>query len=385
MSDRKIRVLIFITRLELGGAQKKQLYFMRHLSREKFDVSLLAGSGGMLDAEARQIPGARVFLWDSVRHQIHPFWDLWAVFKLARFLKKESIDVVYTHSSKAGVIGRLAARLAGVKVVHHYHGFAFHERQNLILRAFYVAVEKFAAGCADLLLCDAHENIQKALANGIGRPEQFQVLRCGIDTQELLRIPADSAGLRQEFQIPASAPVVGTVGNFKSQKSPMDLLRVAETVISRRPDTFFFLAGDGPERPMLESRIAQSSHPRQIILAGWRRDIASVYQLMDVFYLMSLWEGLPTVLSEAKWFGVPVVATAVDGTKEAIEDGVTGFLVPPGAVDLASDRIISLLTNPDIRRSVGSTAKSKLFPEYDLKNTLPNLEHILLRVSSRQS
>ncbi|MBI4179110.1 glycosyltransferase [bacterium] len=377
MTVRRLRVLIFITKLELGGAQRKQIYFTRHLPHDQFDVRLLAGSGGMLDSEAREQTGGRVILWDSVKHRISPFWDITSVFKLVRFLKRESIDLLYTHSSKAGVIGRIAGALAGVKVIHHYHGFAFHDRQNPILRAFYVAVESFASRFADLHLADSRQNIQKALKNGIGRADRFEVLRCGIDVEELTREPPDPAWLRQQLGIPPGAPVVGTVGNFKPQKSPLDLARVAVAVRARRPDVWFVLAGDGPLRPDVERFLRQTGHANAVLLPGWRRDLASLYSLMDVFYLMSLWEGLPTVVSEAKWFGVPVVATAVDGTVEVIEDGVTGFLVPPAGVPAAADRILALLSDADLRKSITASARANLLPEYDLRSAVPNLSGVM--------
>ena len=172
MSRRKYRVLHLITRLELGGAQQNTLYCTANHDRALFDVELIAGAGGHLDDEARAIADARVQIVPWLRHEVDPWRDLGALFRLRSYMAANDIDVVHTHSSKAGILGRLAAHLAGVPlVVHTVHGWSFNDTQSVLRRRAYVALERLAATVTDRIVVVASKNREKGLCLGIGRPD----------------------------------------------------------------------------------------------------------------------------------------------------------------------------------------------------------------------
>jgi len=185
---RKHRVLHLITLLELGGAQQNTLYSVRHHDRSRFDVELIAGLGAHLDDEARSIPDAKIQLVPWFKHPIRPWADMRAVFRLRDYFRSARIDVVHTHSSKAGILGRFAAHLAGVPaIVHTVHGWSFNPTQTWLRRRVYGSLERVVATMTDRMLVVAEGHIDAGVREGIGRRRQYSVLRSGIDIEQFAR------------------------------------------------------------------------------------------------------------------------------------------------------------------------------------------------------
>ncbi len=345
--DNRIRIAHVITRLELGGAQQVALHTLRGLDPERYERHLIAGLGGLLDEEARALAGVQVELWPSLKHPVHPWWDLVALFKLARWLRRRRVDIVHTHSSKAGIVGRLAARLARTPVVvHTVHGWPFHERQSAWVRGLYVWLERLAAARTTRLIAVSQATRDKGLRHRIGRPEQYEVVYPGSDLAAFRpATPAQRQAVREEFGFPPEAKLVGLVACLKPQKAPVDFIRAAE-LITHREVARFLIVGDGEERPAVEQEIKRLGLEGRVKLAGWRRDVARLLPAFDVLALSSLWEGLPCVLAQALASGVPVVATDVEGTREAVAEGVTGRLVPAGNPEALAKALVELLADP---------------------------------------
>ncbi len=398
---RRVPVVHVITKLELGGAQQNTLYTLAHLDRHRFEPCLVAGCGGLLDEDARHLEGVSVSWVPQLLRQICPWNDLLALLAIRRRLRqiRETSGptmIVHTHSSKAGILGRWAAWLAGATVVvHTFHGFGFHPAQPGWLRRLLIRIERMTARITDGVIVVSTANQRQGTAMGLfrdgghgadrplvvnprGEPPAV-LIRSGIDFSEFRSrglidggASADETVRRQQrlamraaMGIPPDAPVVVTVACLKPQKAPMDVVAVAGRVRRRVPSAHFLIVGDGELRPQMESLVRAEGLGDRVILLGWRRDVADLLGLADLFLLTSRWEGLPRAILEAMLAGLPVVATAVDGVTDVVQDGTTGYVVPVGDLDRMADCVTELLQQPERRRHMGAAARS-LPDEFDI-------------------
>ncbi len=365
-----IRVCHVITLLELGGAQETTLYTVANL-RPPFRASLVCGAGGLLDEEAQRIPGVAPTFLPSLVRPIRPIADLRALLGLTALFRRQRPHIVHTHSSKAGILGRLAARIARVPVVvHSIHGFGFNERQPALLRSVLLALERRAARSTTHFIVVSRANLERGVALGIVAREKATLIRSGVRLDRFEAAGRDQAlrsgaGLRGELGLSRSAPLVGMIACLKPQKSPLTFVEVAARLAAEFPDAVFILAGDGDLRARVLARAAALGIGGRFHLLGWRRDVPGVMAALDVLVLTSLWEGLPKVVPEAIAAGVPVVATAVDGALDILEDGVNGFLCNPGDVEGMAERVRRLLRDPALRRELAGRARAVL-PQFDI-------------------
>ena len=294
----RAKVIHVVTRLDLGGAQQNTLYTAAHLDPARFDCLVVTGRGGTLDAEAeRAVAPARVRFLDPLVREVRPGSDLLALLELISLFSSERPDVVHTHSSKAGVLGRLAAAVAGVPVVvHTYHGFGFHDRQGWWAKRLYVWLERLCCRASDRLIFVSKANVEYARAHGLSGVDKAALIRSGVKLSEFPAAVADPAKKRAEAGIGRHRPLVVSIGNLKPQKNPGDFVAMAQKVSATVPDANFLFIGDGPLRPRLEYQIIASGLSSSLTLAGWRRDAAELLAVSDVFVMTSLWEGLPRAL-----------------------------------------------------------------------------------------
>ncbi len=381
MDSPRHRIAHVITRLELGGAQQNTLYSTAHHDRARFDVSLIAGAGGILDDEARRIPDAHVDIVPWLSHPVSPARDFRALFRLRRWLSERRIELVHTHSSKTGILGRFAARLAGVPaIVHTVHGWSFNTTQSAAKRAIYRELERHAARWTDRLVVVAAADRDKGLAHGIGHPESYTILRSGIDSRAYERPPGGRDAARARLGYGPEHVVVGTVACLKPQKAPLDFVRAAAIAHAREPRLRFVVAGDGEQRSAMERLIAERGLGDVVQLLGWRQDVAELLQALDVFLLTSVFEGLPRSVLQAMAAGVPVVATAVDGTPEVVRDGETGLLVPPRQPERAAERVLEILSDPALRNRCIAGARRVLTSEFDIRRMVRELDRLYLEL-----
>lgn len=373
MHARRARIVHLITRLDLGGAQQNTLYCVRHHDRARFEVGLWAGAGGRLDREARSIDDADVRLVPWLRHAISPARDAGAVLRLAAML--DGVDLLHTHSSKAGIVGRAAARLARVPaVVHTVHGWSFNDTQKGATRSAYVALERIAARQTDRLLCVSEADRALGLSRGIGEPSAYRILRSGIDAASYLPANGARERVRRELGCAPDTILVGSVGNLKAQKAPLDFVETARRAHARDPRLRFAFAGDGDLRPDVERAIAAAALGGVVRLLGWRDDVPALLAALDLFLLTSRFEGLPRAALQAVAAGVPVVATDTGGIAEVITSGEGGVLVPVGDVEAAVRAVVRLAADPGERRRLASGARSRLGADFDIRRMLRDLE-----------
>lgn len=346
------RVLHVITMLELGGAQRNTLDTCALLDREHFVVGLACADEGELLPEARDLQDVRLHELPSLRREVRPWRDTRAVGELRRAIREFAPDIVHTHSSKAGILGRLAARRERVAVVvHSIHGYGFGDHQAAPVRAAFLAIERLAARWTTAFIAVSQENLEQGLALGLFEREQVTVIRSGIDLGAF-RHPAGGEAVRRELGIDANAPLVVQVSCLKPQKAPERFVALAAALAPRFPDAHFLLVGDGALRESIETLRRDAGLEGRLHLPGWRRDIPAVLDAATVVTLTSRFEGLPRAVVEALAAGKPVVAMAVDGVREVVRDGVNGLAVPPGDVGALVERVAELLADPARRAAL---------------------------------
>lgn len=372
---RRLHVHHLITKLELGGAQQNTLYCVEHHDRSRFRVSLGAGPGGVLDPDARRIRRLELRWFPRLHREVRPAADLAFLLEFSRWLAAERVDILHTHSSKAGILGRLAAAIAGTPVViHTVHGWGFHDFQPRAVHAAYVGLERFAARHTDLLFAVSRENRERGLREGIGARAQYRIVRSGIAIERYARPGRSPAAVRRELGLPRGARVVGTVGNFKAQKAPLDFVRAAARIARAVPSARFVMVGDGEQRADAERLAASLGIAGRVVFTGWRRDVPDLLHAFDVFALSSLFEGLPRSVLQAASAGLPVVATDANGTPEAIDEGRTGFVVPREDPAALADRVIPLLRQPERARAMGRAGRAWIGEEFEIRRMLDRIE-----------
>jgi glycosyltransferase involved in cell wall biosynthesis len=384
---RPLEVLHVITRLIVGGAQENTLETALLLDPDRFRATILtgpeAGPEGSLIEEGRR-RGAEIVVEPALRRALHPGADAVAFLRLARRIRRGAFDVVHTHSSKAGILGRWAARWVGTPlVVHTVHGWSFHAHQPAWQRSLFVALERSAARCADRLVAVSERDVGKGLAAGIGSAAKYTVVRSAID-MDCFRFSAElRSAARSRWRLPEDVPVVGTVTRLSPQKDPLSFVEAAARVARAHPRVHFVVVGDGPLREAAGRRAAALGLGERILWLGLRRDVAKILSGLDLFVLTSLWEGLPRALVQAMATGLPVVASAVDGNAELVEDGVSGRLVPPGRPEEAARAINELLAAPVIRAQMGQAAALRVREEFSHGRMLRALEAVYETASGR--
>ncbi len=355
-----MKVLQFVTRLDLGGAQECCLDQCGILLAAGHEVHLLTAAGGELMPRALAMPGLHVHAWDDWRHEIRPAADVRCGLRLASWLRDARFDLLHTHCSKAGLVGRLAARLAGrpPKVFHHVHGWSFNASQPPAVRLGFTLLERIAARPGFVLLACSEATAEAGRRAGIGRDGDRRVLHYGIDRRVNLR-RRDRAAIRRRLCLGPRDVLFLQLGNLKRQKDPVTFARAAVTAGRRLRRARFWIAGDGPLRGEAERVAREGGLGDRFRILGWRRDVPDLLAAADVLVLTSLFEGLPLAVLRGMAAGLPVVATAVDGTPEAVADGVNGILIRPGDAADAASAMVRLGSDPAARGRMGRTGRER--------------------------
>jgi glycosyltransferase involved in cell wall biosynthesis len=282
--------------------------------------------------------------------EIAPLGDLRALVGLYRLMRAWRPAIVHTHTAKAGLLGRLAARAAAVPVVvHTFHGHVLRGYFSPAKTAFYRRLETRLAPLADALVAVSEAVKADLVSLGVAGAERIRVIPLGLELGHLVP-PLPRGVLREEAGIPGSAPLVGMVGRLVPIKDGPTFLRAARLVLEKRPDSRFALVGDGEERPALESLCRELGISGRVSFFGWRGDLGGVYGDLDVVVNASRNEGTPVALIEALAAARPVVATRVGGTTDLLGGGERGRLVPPGEPEALARAVLETLVESETSR-----------------------------------
>lgn len=392
-SGRPLRVLHVITRLIVGGAQENTLLTAIGQRKLGMEVSLLAGpdpgpEGDLHDAARKG--GIPLHILPRLVRPIRPLNDLIALYQIYRFMKRGAFDVVHTHSSKAGILGRIAARMAGVEtVVHTLHGLVFHPYQAAWKNSLYIRLKRIAAPLCDAIIAVSQKTIDGALAAGIGTPGQYVKIFSGMELEPFLAVSSrlTVAQARRRLSIPETAPVVGKIARLFPLKGHDDFFEAAARIAAREPECRFLLVGDGILRQELEEKARRLGIGNRTVFAGLvpPEDVPLYLQAMDVVVHTSLREGIARVIPQAGAAGKPVVTYELDGAPEVVRGGACGFLVPPEDVEGIADRTLELLRDPALRQEMGSRGRVFAAEHYPVERMVEAINAVYRRARAEKT
>ncbi len=332
------------------------------------------------------LPGVEVRIVSSLVREISPFNDLRALVQLVQTFRQLRPTIVHTHSSKAGILGRLAAWMAGVPViVHTIHGYGITPEQPGWVRRILIALEWLIGRITTFWIAVSNADLKQGLRWRLFANERVLLARPGIDPKPFIakREGAMRDRLRSELGVGSSGILIGTVSCLKPQKAPEDFVKVARLIAQEFPEARFILVGDGELRGRIERLVGESLLSDRFHLLGWRRDIPDLMNALDVFMLTSRWEGLPCVMLEARAAAIPIVATRVGGTQEAIDEGTHGWLCQSGDIEGMARHVLRMLH--ERQPGCGSVRPLDTFPqEFTIGETVRRYQDLYKRLLDRQ-
>ncbi len=343
--DDKIKVLHIITDLPIGGAQDNTLYTLELLDREKYEVSLACNMSGDFVKRASSIQECKIYDIDSLQRDVDLKKDIKSMLALIGIMRKNEFDIVHTHSTKPGVIGRLASYFSGIPVViHTVHGFPFHDFMGSLKRQVYINIERIMNYLTSHLITVSTLNLKKIVDLGMAKEADITNIYSGIDIERFEH--SQKKDMHAELNLDSSVRLIGFIGRFSDQKSPMTLLNAIVKVVEQISDCHFVFVGDGPLKEDMVSFVDQNDLQSQVSFLGYRLDVHEILHGLDLFALSSIYEGLGRSVTEALCCEIPVIATAVEGVPELVINKRTGLLVEPRNPQQLADAIIYALKNP---------------------------------------
>ena len=359
---RRPRVIHVITRLIVGGAQLSTISLCEGL-RDDFDVRIVSGpqTGAEGSLQRRAAEAAPLTVVDALRREISPRWDPVAIHALRRVLRRLDADIVHTHSSKAGIVGRFAAAPTRARSIHTIHGWGHTPADSPLRQSAFIALERAAARRCDALIAVSGDNRAEGLAHGIGRPEMYHVIPEVVELDSLdPDFGASRMRAREALSIEAHVEVIGWTGRFVEQKDPTTLGRAIATVLLRRPGSRAVLIGDGPLRGDVEATIDAAGVGDRATFTGVVEGARQLMPAFDVLVHTSRWEGQPRVVQEALAERIPVVAAGTSGVAELITNGQTGLMVKPRAPMEMADAAAAALDTPALQPPLGKDVLDRL-------------------------
>lgn len=372
-----MKILHIITKLEYGGAQFNTIYSAEHQDRQKNNSSEII-AGPIINKEKNLLSEAKkrkvkLKIIDGITNEIKPIKNLKALIKTYQYIKKNKFDIVHTHSSVAGIIGRIAAKLAKTPVIiHTVHGWGIRPDFPRWKLFIYITLERLCAKFTHKLIVVSKYNIHKGLKHNIGKKHQYKVIYSGIDIKKFSK-KIDIKKKRQQLKL-NNNPIIGMIGRLDQQKNPLDFVRVIHEVQKTHQKTQFIIVGDGPLRKQT-TELIKKLNVKNFHILGFRNDIDEILQIIDITCLTSLWEGLPRVFPESMAAGKPIVANNVDGAPEAIIDGKNGFIVPIKRPKVMAKKILFLLNHLKIAENMGENGYKRV-NQFSLEKMLNDLDKL---------
>jgi len=342
-----IKVLHIITKLELGGAQINTIYTYDNLSKDEFSVFLLSGANGILNNRVNNKKN-HIILKELIR-SINPIKDFTALFKIIKYIKHIKPDIIHTHSSKAGILGRIAAKLCNVPIIiHSVHGFAFSPNHSKIKNSTYICIEKIISKITSHFIFVSKNDINTAIKHKLIK-NNFTLIRSGFPIKKFLEWKDNKQIIKEKYQIPKNHFVCGVIAPFKPQKGLFHLINIAEIVIKKNKNVIFIIAGDGSLRNKLTKSIKEKGLLKYFRLPGFIDDVQNIISIFDLGISTALWEGLPQSLIQLRLMKKTVIASDIPGNKEVIIDGKNGFTHNVNDYKGFSKKILSIINNKELR------------------------------------
>lgn len=384
-----MKIVHVITRLIIGGAQENTLLTVEDQHRDyEDDVTLVSGPGlgpeGSLEERAHG-GGFDFRIIPQMGRSIRPWSDWTSYRQIIDILRETRPEIVHTHSSKAGIMGRAAAAKLKIPVVHTIHGAAFHYGQSSLAHWNYRRAEKWAAQRCDhfISVCDAMTD--QYVAAQIAEPDQFTTVYSGMDVEPFLNANESRDELRRRFGFTADHVVVGKVARLFPLKGHEHIVAAAPQIVDRNPNVRFLLVGDGILRPEFERQIAELGLTEHFVFTGLvpPDEVAGLIGAMDIVVHTSRWEGLARVLPQGLIAGKPVISFDIDGAREVVKPGETGYLVPAGTTDGLTEAVSELAGNAQLRDQMGTTGRDRFTDQFRHQTMTKRIREVYELVLSR--
>ena len=377
----KIKILHVITHLPIGGAQDNTLYTVELLDKEKYDISLCCNLDGDLVERAKKIEAIKLFDISFLCREVSPYRDIRAFLSLYKLFKEEDFTIIHTHSSKAGLLARLAAVLNKTPIViHTIHGFAFNDFMNALKKNFFIYLEKLLAKWTDVIITVSNLNKKKIIDLNIAHENKIKNIYSGIDLSLFTNKRNDD--FRQELNLENDHLLLGSVGRLSDQKDPITMIEAFGIISKPFPNAHLALVGDGELKGKILEKIDQLKLDGKVHLTGNKNNPWSVYHSMDLFIMSSIYEGLGRSITEALSCGVPVVCTDVEGVPEIVRDNITGILVPPKDANKLADGIIRTLNDMETAKKMAEEGRRFVKDNFDVNKMVNDIDSLYNTLTS---
>jgi len=380
--NRKIRVAHIIARMVTGGAEENTLYTIEGLYKERYEVDLIVGDEFREDILNNiKEKNFKIIRLKGLKGPLNFLYDPIILFKLIRLLKKGHYDVVHTHTTKAGILGRIAARVNKVPIIiHGLHGSAYEAFNSRILNWALIFFEKLTGRFTDAYISVSELLSERYKEEGIGIQAKYFTVHSGMELDKFYNVKEIIIHQEKllELGIDTKCFVIGNVGRLEAVKGHKYLLDAFKKVVEKRPiiPMKLLIIGEGAERDNLENYVRKINLEDKVIFAGYRKDVEELMAIMDIFVLSSLREGLPRVLVQAAAVGVPSIAFSVDGVPEVVRDNCNGFLVEPKDVDGLVNGILRYIDNRNLIKLHGEKGKEFVKGKWSIEDMVNKVDNI---------
>ena len=378
-SKRKLKICHLITRMIIGGAQENTLFSCRGQVENGHDVTLATGpttgpEGKLL--EEQSVDGLKVEIFPNMIRALNPVKDFKAYLDLKKYFKEQKFDVVHTHASKAGIIGRASAWAAKVPaVIHTVHGPAFHRYEKAWRNKLYISAEKFAAKRCHKIVCVADAMTKQFLDAGISSPEMYQTIYSGMNLDDYLSLDGNKS-IRTKYNIPEDAIVIGKIARLFELKGHEFLIQAAKRLIEKNDKVHILLIGDGLLRSEIEKEIESLGIEKNFHFSGLipPQEVPIHTAAMDIVCHLSLREGLPRAVVQGLAAEKPVVAYNLDGAPEVVFNDETGYTCPAESVDEVTEALEKLINSEELRSKLGKAGRKLVAEKFAWQKMVEELE-----------
>ena len=380
--NRKIKVAHIITRIITGGAEENTLYTIEGLDKNKYDIDLIVGEEFREDIYNNfENSDFCIIRLKGLKGKLNFLYDPIVLIKLINLFKKNHYDIVHTHLTKIGILGKIASRISGVPIIiHGLHGSAFQAFNSKLLNWTLIFFERITSKYTDAYISVSRILSEKYIKEGIGKRENHFTVYSGMNLDKFYysREKINRRKKLAELGISSDCFIIGNVATLEPRKGHKFLIDAFKKVIKKqkKKPIKLIIVSDGYERENLVNYVNKLNLKEKVLFTGYREDIEELMAIMDVFVLTSLREGLPRVLVQAAAVGIPLIAFNVDGVPEIIRDGYNGFLVKPKGVEELADRITRYINNRELISLHGQRGREFVKGKWSIKDMVNKIDSI---------
>ena len=380
--ERKIKVGHIIARMITGGADENTLFTMEGLNKEKYEIDLITGEEvdeSVFDKVKNN--NFNIIQIKGLKWKLNFFYDPIVLIKLNKLIRKKGYDIVHTHTTKAGILGRIAARIARVPIiVHGLHGSTFEAFDSGLLNWLLFLFERLTGRFTDAYISVSGVLSEKYIERGIGKKENYHTVYSGMELGTFYgaRRKIDRRRKQRELGIDSEDFIIGNVARLETRKGHKFLIDAFKNIVEKQKDNHLklLIIGEGNKREYLESYVKELNLEGKVIFTGYRKDVEELMAVMDIFVLTSLREGLPRVLVQAAAVGMPSISFNVDGVPEIIRDNYNGFLVKAKNIEELENRIVKYMNNKELVLQHGRNGREFIENKWSIKGMVDRIDKI---------